>query len=149
MKVKDYLSQLISIRKRKRKIYFWGINITVISVSCAPSPGDDLRSKSAIRLRSQNCMQRFFWEFIVRPPTLTNKWCPQDCPDSRRRFFCGNYTVAVATPFAMKNGQMCFSLRKFLAISSAIQDIPSDCGCDTVVHLGPRPRNVTLAGHEQ
>ena len=35
----------------------------------------------------------------------------------------------------MKNGQICFSLRKFLAISSAIQKIASDCGCDAVVHL--------------
>ena len=37
--------------------------------------------------------------------------------------------------FAMKNGQICFSLRKFLAISSAIRKITSDCGCDAVVHL--------------
>ena len=29
----------------------------------APSPGDDLRSKSAIRLRGQNCTQRIFWGF--------------------------------------------------------------------------------------
>ena len=29
--------------------------------------------------------------------------------------------VAVAMLFAMKNGQICFSLRKFLAISPAIQ----------------------------
>ena len=36
---------------------------------------------------------------------------------------------------AMKNGQICFSLRNFLAISSAIQKIASDCGCDAVVHL--------------
>ena len=27
-----------------------------------------------------------------------------------------------------------FSLRKFLAISSAIQKISSDCGCDAMVH---------------
>ena len=26
----------------------------------APSPGDGLRSKSAMRLRGQNCMQQFF-----------------------------------------------------------------------------------------
>ena len=51
--------------------------------------------------------------------------------------FCRNGTVAVAMRFAMKNGQICFSLRKFLAISSAIQKIASDCGCDAVVHLGP------------
>ena len=37
--------------------------------------------------------------------------------------------------FAMKNGQICFSLRKFLAISPAIQKIASDCGCDAAVHL--------------
>ena len=37
--------------------------------------------------------------------------------------------------FAMKNGQICVSLRKFLAISPAIQKIASDCGCDAVVHL--------------
>ena len=83
----------------------------------APSPGDDSRSKSAIRLRGQTCTQRFF---------LGN----------RLRFLCGNATVAVAMRFAMKNGQICFSLRKFLAISPAIQKIASDCGCDAVVHLG-------------
>ena len=63
-----------------------------------------------------NCTQRFF---------LGN----------RLRFPCGNDTVAVAMQFAMKNGQICFSLRKFLAISPAIQKIASDCGCDAVVHL--------------
>ena len=105
----------------------------------APSPGDDLRSKSAIRLRGQNCTQRFFEDFTLRLPTLRNcKWCPQACSDSRRRFFCGNDTVAVAMLFAMKNGQICFSLQKFLAISSAIQKIASDCGCNAVVHLGPK-----------
>ena len=31
--------------------------------------------------------------------------------------------------------QSCFSLWKFLAISSAIQKSASDCGCDAVVHL--------------
>ena len=41
--------------------------------------------------------------------------------------------------FAMKNGQICFSLRKFLAISPAIQKLASDCGCDAVVHLGVHP----------
>ena len=81
----------------------------------APSPGDDLRSKFAIRLRVSNCTQRFF---------LGN----------RLRFLCGNDTVAVAMHFAMKNGKICFSLRKFLAISPAIQKIASDCGCDAVVH---------------
>ena len=53
------------------------------------------------------------------------------------RFLCGNDTVAVAMRFAMKNGKICFSLRKFLAISPAIQKIASDCGCDAVVHLVP------------
>ena len=51
------------------------------------------------------------------------------------QFLCGNDTVAVAMHFAMKNGRICFSLRKFLAISPAIQKIASDCGCDAVVHL--------------
>ena len=37
--------------------------------------------------------------------------------------------------FAMKKGQICFPLRKILAISSAIQKIASDCGCDAAVHL--------------
>ena len=64
-----------------------------------------------------NCTQRFF---------LGN----------RLRFLCGNDTVAVAMQFAMKNGKICFSLRKFLAISPVIQKIASDCGCDAVVHLG-------------
>ena len=49
-----------------------------------------------------NCTQRFF---------LGN----------RLRFLCSNDTVAVATHFAMKKGQICFSLRKFLVISPAIQ----------------------------
>ena len=67
------------------------------------------------------------------------KWCPQACPDSRRRV---SFAVTlrsrlppVAMHFAMKNGQICFSLRKFPAISSAIPKIASDCGCDAVVHL--------------
>ena len=38
--------------------------------------------------------------------------------------------------FAMKTGQSCFLLWKFLAISLAIQKIATDCGCDAVVHLG-------------
>ena len=38
----------------------------------------------------------------------------------------------------MKNAQIYFSLRKFLAISPAIQKIASDCGCDAVVHLGAK-----------
>ena len=54
---------------------------------------------------------------------------------NRLRFLCGNDTVAVAMHFAMKNAQICFLLRKFLAISPAIQRIASDCGCDAVVHL--------------
>ena len=44
--------------------------------------------------------------------------------------------------FAMKNGKICFSLRKFLAISPAIQKIASDCGCDAVVHLVLKERCV-------
>ena len=36
------------------------------------------------------------------------------------RFLCSNGTVALAMHFATKNGQFCFSLRKFLAISPAI-----------------------------
>ena len=44
------------------------------------------------------------------------------------------------------NGQICFSLRKLLAISSAIQKIAGDCGCDALVHSvryaeRPRERN--------
>ena len=77
----------------------------------APSPGDDLRSESAIRLRRQTVRSDSFWEI--------------GCDFS-----------AVTMHFAMKNGQTCFSLRKFLAISPAIQKIASDCGCDAVVHLG-------------
>ena len=74
----------------------------------APSPGDDLRSKSAIHLRGLNRTQQFFEGFIVMPPTLNIcNWCPQACPDSRRRFFGGNDTVAVAMRFAKKYGQIC------------------------------------------
>ena len=85
----------------------------------APSPSDDLRSKVCDSFTRSNCTQRFF---------LGN----------RLRFLCGNDTVAVAMHFAMKNGKFCFSLRKFLAISPAIQKIASDCGCDAVVHLEGR-----------
>ena len=42
--------------------------------------------------------------------------------------------------FAKKNGQICFSLRKFFAISSAIQRIAGDCGCDAVVPFGQQLR---------
>ena len=52
------------------------------------------------------------------------------------RFLCGNDAVAVAMHVAMKNGKFRFSLRKFLAISPAIQKIASDSGCDAAVHLG-------------
>ena len=95
--------------------------------------GQSLRFVHAVKtVRSD-----FFEGFIVRPATLNNcKWCPQACLDSSRRFFWrGNDTFAVAMRFAMKNGQICFSLRKFLAISSAIHKIASDCGCDAVVHF--------------
>ena len=48
----------------------------------APSPGADSWSKSAIRLRGQNCTQRFLEGLVVRPPTLNNcKWCPQARPE--------------------------------------------------------------------
>ena len=57
------------------------------------------------------------------------------CPNSGRRLFCSDGTVAVAMRFAMKSGQMSCSLRKFLVISSAIQKIASDCGCDAVLPL--------------
>ena len=54
----------------------------------------------------QNCTQRFFEGVIARPVTLNNhKWCPQTSPDSRRLFFCGSDSVAVAMRFTMKNGQ--------------------------------------------
>ena len=49
--------------------------------------------------------------------------------------------------FAMENGQICFSLRKFVAISLAIQKIASDCGCDAVVHLGPAPSSRAPPGN--
>ena len=68
----------------------------------APSPGDDLRSKSANRLRGQTIRSDSFWEIGLR-------------------FLCGSDTVAVAMHFAMKNGQICFPLRIFFAISPAIQ----------------------------
>ena len=42
----------------------------------------------------------------------------------------------------MKQGQLCLSLQWFLAISSAIQKIASNCACDAVVHSVP----VTITG---
>ena len=108
----------------------------VLQIFCVPM----ICSQSAICLRGQNCTQRFLFEgCIVRPATLNNcKRCPQACPDSRRRFlFAVTDTVAVAMSFAMKNGQICFSLWKFLATLSANQKIASDCGCDAVVPLDP------------
>ena len=65
---------------------------------------------------------------------------------NRLRFVCGNDAVAVAMHFAMKNGQIRFSLRKFLAISLAIQKIASDCGCDAVVHLGVATLTLSAGG---
>ena len=63
----------------------------------------------------------------------------------RLRFLCGDDTVAVAMHFAMKNGQICFSLRKFLAISPAIQKIASDCGCDAAEAIQePLPLKQTM-----
>ena len=47
--------------------------------------------------------------------------------------FGSNDTVAVAMYFAMNNGQICFSPPNFFAISSAVQQMTSDCGCDAVV----------------
>ena len=72
----------------------------------------------------------------VRPSTLNNcKWCPQACPDSRRRVsFCGHDTVAVASHFAMKMVKFASHCGKFLAIFSAIQKLDRDCGCDAAVH---------------
>ena len=69
----------------------------------APSPGDDLRSKVCDSFMRSNCAQRFF---------LGNRLRLQSAVDDM---------VAVAMHFAMKNGLNCFSLRKFLAISPAIQ----------------------------
>ena len=46
------------------------IILIVIYHLSAPSPGDDLQPKSAIRLHGQNCTQRLFEGFFVRPPTL-------------------------------------------------------------------------------
>ena len=80
----------------------------------APSPGDDLRSKSAIHLRRRTVHSDSFWGI--------------GCD-----FSAATIRFAVAMHFAMKNGQICFSLRKSLAISLAIQKITSDCGCDAVV----------------
>ena len=82
----------------------------------APSPGDDLRLKLAIRLRGQTVRSDSFWE--------------RGCD-----FSAVTIRVAVAMRFAMKDGKIRFSLRNFLAISSAIQKLASDCGCDAVVHL--------------
>ena len=93
-----------------------------------------------------------FWNFVPNSApkcTVSRRWFAVKVCDSsaqsnctqrfllgnRSRLLCGNDTVAVAMHFAMKNGQICFSLRKFLAISPAIHKIASDCGCDAVVHL--------------
>ena len=95
--------------------------------------GLSLRSVYAVKtVRSD-----LFESFIVSKATYIEKL--QVVPTSLSRFqeaiLCDTDTVAVAMRFAMKNGQICFSLRKFLAISSAIRKIASDCGCDAVVHL--------------
>ena len=98
----------------------------------APSPGDDLRSKSAIRLGGQTVRSDSFWGI----------GCDVSAVTIRLRF---------AMHSAMRNGQICFSLRKFLAISPAIQKITSDCGCDAVVHLGEqiflKERSPSYVGH--
>ena len=94
---------------------------------------------------TQNGVRGHFWAKC----TVSRRWFAVEVCDSftrshctqrffvgnRLRFLCGNDTVAVAMHFAMKNGQISFSLREFLAISAAIWKIASDCGCDAVVHL--------------
>ena len=115
----------------------WGRRKTHFSVQMSMIFGTDIRGPAGCRktCTKNTCLDfwplvyaakivpsDFFEGFIVRPPTLNNcKWCPQACPDSRRRSFCGNNMVEGAMHFMMKNVQLCFSLRKSLSISSAIQ----------------------------
>ena len=61
--------------------------VLMFGAKCTVS-GDDLRLKSEIRLRSQNCTQQFFEGLIARPPTLNHcKWCPQACRDWSGKWF--------------------------------------------------------------
>ena len=79
--------------------------------------GRCLRFLYAIKSVCKDC----FEGLVVRPPTLGGcKWCSQACPDSRRRFFFGDDTVAVAMRFAMQTGQICFFTT----------EIPSDFVCN-------------------
>ena len=51
----------------------------------------------------------------------------------------------LAAHLRMKNGPICFSLRKFLAMSPAIQESVGDGSCDAVVlRLGIRDVEVSL-----
>ena len=76
-----------------------------ISGDLAPSTRKSL-AIAIVRFWCAKVRSDFLRGFILRQATLNNcKWCPQACPDSRRRFFCGNDTVAVAMRFAMKNGR--------------------------------------------
>ena len=79
----------------------WGSSLKAQNLS-APSPGDDLRSRSAIRLRGQ----------IVRSDSFWGIGCDFSVVTIRLRLQC---------ILRWKKGQICFSLRKFLAISPAIQ----------------------------
>ena len=141
---------------------FWGVNCCVNT--CRACICTRANTGNCFQINYFHKLAKFLGEFIsvrvraaaVFAPkcTVSRRWFAVKICDSsmqwnctqrfflgnRLRFLSGNDTIAVAMHSAMKDGQICFSLRKFLAISPAIQKIASGCGCDAVVHLGSHPR---------
>ena len=99
------------------------------------NPGAPPRDDVPLRRVPKCTVSRRWFAVIVCDSFTRSNYTQRFFLGNRLRCLCGNATVAVAMRFAMKNGQICFSLRKFLAISLAIQKIASDRGCDAVVHL--------------
>ena len=87
----------------------------------APSPGDDLRSKSAIRLRGQ----------IVRSDSFWGIGCDFSAVTIRLRLRC---------ILRWKMAKFASHCGNSLRFRPAIQKIASDCGCDAVVHLALDPK---------
>ena len=107
----------------------WGPN--VCSYFCLVCGGWDLKmipqatakhATKALRQSRPKCTFSRQWFAVEACDLFTRSNCTQRFfLGNRLRFLCGNDTVAVAMHLAMKNGQTCFSLRKF----------PCDFACDS------------------
>ena len=91
-----------------------GVRLSYLHLS-APSAGDDLRLKLAIRLHGQTARSDSFWEI----------GCDFSAATIQLRLRC------ILRRKMAKSASHCGNS---LAISPAIQKIASDCSCDAVVH---------------